>query len=133
MYFLLGGLRRFHDARDVAWYEAVGHGLFEGLVQGTVDIVHGARSEPRIELLTVQPPHVGWGKGLEFRRTALFCGTSTPSKRSRSLWKGIIRSVNSSLLRIASSTPLKNPASTGQTLWSAGGWPISGLRPYVAE
>src|SRR5215207_59183 len=67
MYFLLGGLGRFQDARDVAWYEAVGHGLFEGLIQRSMDIVHSARSEPRIELLTVQPPHVGWGKGLEFQ------------------------------------------------------------------
>src|ERR687898_410738 len=67
MYFLFGGLGRFHHARDVAWYKAVGHGLFEGLIQGSVDIVHSARSEPRIELLTVQPPHVGWGKGLEFQ------------------------------------------------------------------
>src|SRR5215204_1109006 len=67
MYFLLGGLGRFHEARDVTWDKTVGHGLLEGLVQSSMDIVHSARSEPRIELLAVQPSRVGWGKGLEFQ------------------------------------------------------------------
>lgn len=52
-------------AGGVAWDEGVAYGLFEGLVEGYVDVVDGAWGEAAVQLLAIEAADVAGGEGCQ--------------------------------------------------------------------